>query len=220
MTKNIIKIFSTIFILWIILTGLTSLYKEKPENKLNKISKDYKKYELFKYKNTDSLSILKWTISLCTAYKPGNTTEYVHKDSFLISTTPEIKNEHGNKLYKLYVKNIKSYSDTSEKVQPIGQVLVKETWNVQEINKNELLRSNKPLKKNKNDGKWYTPTTISELFIMYKEDLSPNNDNGWVYGIIKMDNSAKKPKILEDGKISRCIGCHKGTKYDRIFGVK
>ena len=87
-----------------------------------------------------------------------------------------------------------------------------------EVNKDSLNITASAVK-SLNDGKWYIPTTVSELFIMYKKKETLQNDKGWVYGIISLENKETKPTVLANGKISSCISCHKGTKYDRIFGV-
>jgi hypothetical protein len=141
-----------------------------------------------------------------------------HKhDSLFISKADSIKSLHGDKLYKLYVKDAESYNNGHGKQQPIGQVLVKETYNVEEVSKDKIAK-NEFIIQSKKNAKWYKPTTISELFIMYKEKESLANDKGWVYGIIDMEGKKKNPVVLSNGKISSCISCHKETKYDRIFG--
>lgn len=54
-------------------------------------------------------------------------------------------------------------------MQPIGQTLVKKTWNVQKI-VTDSVRFYVDAKLNLNDSTWYRSTTISQLFIMYKEE--------------------------------------------------
>jgi hypothetical protein len=51
-----------------------------------------------------------------------------------------------------------------------------------------------------------------------KEKESRNNDKGWVYGIVSLEKPNISSAVLANGKLSTCIGCHAGTKYDRIFG--
>ena len=70
------------------------------------------------------------------------------------------------------------------------------------------------------DAKFYTPTTVSELFIMYKEAESKDNDQGWVYGSVRLEEKNAIPLIYNHAKLSSYISCHSKTKYDRIFGVK
>jgi hypothetical protein len=155
-----------------------------------------------------------WAIADCTSKNAK-----LPADDFHMSLAEKGKSPHGNKLYKFYIKNVDAYFDTSVKQQPHGQVLVKETYNVAAVLQDTAIRRNFPMRKNLNDGKWYYPTTPSELFIMYKEDKNDENDEGWVYGIVDIQNK-KRSKVLFNGKISSCIGCHKGTKYDRILSRK
>ncbi len=138
---------------------------------------------------------------------------YYKHESLFISKPTTTESPHGNKLYKLFVNDWRRYEKGYLKEQPIGQVLVKETWNVEEVNKNQTSAV-----QSRNDGKWYAPTTVSQLFIMYKEEPSPNNDKGWVYGIVDVEKGPSSANVLENGNLSNCISCHKDTKYDRIFG--
>lgn len=197
---------------------LLTLLTRSDDEKLKQVSKEYKTYQLHRNKTTDSIA-LQWTITMCAAQPPITHRLKGIADSFSISKAiPEIS-PHGNKLYKLYIKDYPSYITNFVKEQPIGQVLVKETWNTMQVNADSL--NSQPSKiQSLNDGNWYTPTTVSELFIMYKEKETVQNDKGWVYGIISLEKGETKPEILTQGKISSCISCHSGTKYDRIFGVK
>lgn len=222
-------LFSTIIItagMAIALVSLSFTGEDTQKDKLVQISNEYKTYDRFeniKVKITDTAA-WNWTISLCTSmpktspYKTNGMTLVL--DSLHMSSALPSLCRHGNKLYKLYIKDIKSYKDTSIKTQPLGQVIVKETWNVREIHKDSVSTTSAPIKQSKNDGKYYTPTVVSELFIMYKEAKGQDNDEGWVYGIVSLEDTSEPVKVLENGKISSCITCHSGTKYDRIFGRK
>jgi hypothetical protein len=191
-----------------------------PEEKLIKISREYKGYQQYRAVNvivTDSARY-KWTITLCGRPKDPNFQMGWHlkKDSSFISRANVLISPHGNKLYKLFVKNYSDYIRNPPVGQPAGQVIVKETWNVKEVIYDSLNKSITQIQ-SKNDGKWYSPTTASELFIMYKEKESPDNDKGWIYGMVSVENKKEKPVVLT-ARNSTCISCHTGTKYDRIFG--
>jgi hypothetical protein len=121
-------------------------------------------------------------------------------------------------LYKLYIKDYGPYVWGVEKDQPIGQVIVKETWNVKEV-VYDSLNKDIPQIRSRNDNKWYTPTTVSEVFIMYKEKQDSSNDKGWNYGNVSIEDKIRKPMLFNDRKLSTCIRCHVNTKYDRVFGV-
>ena len=210
----IIIIFSALGII-ISLTSISFTNKDTQNDQLLKIANEYQNY--FRYDDVvNDSSDLKWTIQLCA---PAYINDPII-DSLHFSKSNPLVSQHGNKLYKLYVKNLNSYSNPTKKIQPLGQIIVKETWNVRKIRKGRIAKNNRAIKQSKNDGKWYTPTTRSELFIMYKEQKSEKNDEGWVYGIVSLGTNKSKTTILENGKISSCINCHKDTKYDRIFGTK
>jgi hypothetical protein len=189
------------------------------ESRLIEIASNYKTYSQDIYVRavvTDS-SKYKWTIALCT-YMGEDVMGYHHEiDSTFISRANDSISPHGNKLYKLFVKDQKSYEYIFNQ-QPIGQTLVKETWNVKQI-PSDSISFFKDAKQSNNDGNWYVPTQVSQLFIMYKEEPNELNDKGWVYGIVDIEGK-RKPKVLSQGKISSCISCHQGTKYDRLFGNK
>lgn len=175
--------------------------------RLLEIARDYTTYTPF------ASSDWRWTVATCSSIMLAGI-DSVH----FFSKADAKMSPHGNKLYKFFVKDMLSYKDTTIKNQPFGQVLVKETWNVKEVSQESVLKNHLTAKRSENDGKWYMPTTVSELFIMYKEKENNDNDKGWVYGIVSLEDGAVK--VLTNGKISSCISCHKGTKYDRIFGVE
>jgi len=160
-------------------------------------------------------SLPNWTVVGCATPPQG------HPDptGFYRSKAVPQLSLHGDKLYKLYIKDLPSYVNTLIKEQPVGQVIVKETWTTSKIDPDSLL-ANPLAKQNMNDKSWYIPKTVSELFIMYKEKENSENDKGWIYGIVSLEDESKEPKVLTQGKISNCINCHSGTKYDRIFGAK
>lgn len=191
-------------------------FKSKGDQLL-KISSEYKSYrQVYTSKTTviDS-SKYKWTIYLCRYPGKESAGYYTEHENSFYSKADSSASPHGNKLYKLFVKDLTSYQSIEE-MQPIGQTLVKETWNVQKI-ETDSVRFYADAKLNLNDSTWYRPTTISQLFIMYKEEKNKRNDQGWVYGIVDVENKSK-PKVLSQGNISSCIKCHKNTKYDRLFG--
>ncbi len=188
---------------------------DSQESKLLSISKEYKTYRQFGKENEG----INWTIAPCASPMEVKGKPDV-KDSLHYSMATVNASKHGNKLYKLFIKNYIPYIDTNYKTQAIGQVIVKETWNVKEVQKDSLKQTKAFVKKSENDGKYYTPTTVSEIFVMYKEKKSKRNDEGWVYGIVSLEKEKQAKPIIEKGKISNCISCHKDTKYDRMFGVK
>lgn len=99
---------------------------------------------------------------------------------------------HGRKQYYLYAKNHEAYRMVRELDQPLGQVLVKESWV---------------------PGK---PMTRGPLFIMMKTGES-DGDAGWIYATISPDGST----VMASGKIASCMECHQSERTkDRLFGVR
>lgn len=214
--KPLQKIFNYFLLIFaVVLCGFA--ISSRNEDKLIEISKEYKNYNRkvrVETVVTDSTKYrYKWTVALCT-YIDKETMGYYHKTDSLFLSLP-VNSPHGNKLYKLYVKDENSYSKL-DTIQPKGQTIVKETWTTKEVSRKELYNYPNAIL-NRNDFRWYRPDKISELFIMYKEKESELNDKGWIYGIVNIENGSS-PKVLSHGKISNCISCHHQTKYDRLFG--
>jgi hypothetical protein len=101
---------------------------------------------------------------------------------------------HGRKLYRLYAKEQTgpgSYIVAGE-ANPIGQVVVKESWTLE------------------------PPREKGELFIMYKLDPStPDTDEGWIYGTVTADGT----KVISGGRVASCMSCHLEAPHDRLFGL-
>jgi len=98
---------------------------------------------------------------------------------------------HGRKLYYLYARNHEAYRMVRELPQPVGQVLVKESWI---------------------PGK---PLTRGPLFVMMKTGEA-DSDEGWIYATFTPDGKT----ITASGKIASCMECHQSERTkDRLFGV-
>ncbi len=196
-------------------------FKPAPDStdRITEIAGEYKSYRQLVDERmvvTDSAKY-KWTIRLCRIPRPEEMGHHYERDSAFMSRANSAVSPHGDKLYKLFVKDYTAYLQNASAGQPVGQVIVKETWNVKEVSYDSSNETGAQVQ-SRNNGKWYTPTTPSELFVMYKEAPGELNDKGWNYGTYSLESGA--PLLLNDFKRSTCFGCHKGTKYDRIFGVK
>ena len=200
--------------------GFIAVDDSSSEVKLNRIAKEYESYHQYNQVQVvrPDGSKYRWAPGMC--FRPSNrdTGWHYRRDSLFTSSADPVNSPHGNKLYRLFIKNDDDYMQPN-KPQPVGQAIVKETWNVSEIVYDSTNKTIVQVQSS-NDGKWYTPTSVSDLFVMYKEEKSKDNDKGWIYGIVDIENDKAKPLVLYQGKISTCISCHKETKYDRIFGIK
>ena len=110
-----------------------------------------------------------------------------------ISTSTDLAT-HGRKLYRLYAKELTapgSYVGAGG-ANPVGQVLVKESWTLE------------------------PPREKGELFIMYKLDSEiPDTDDGWVYGTVTADAT----EVTSGGRVASCMSCHLEAPHDRLFGL-
>lgn len=153
---------------------------------LLEIAKNYEKYA-----NATHKGVLQST-TLC-ALPPQN----LSLGPKLSKSTDEAS--HGKKLYHLFVKDIKNFSN--KKSSPVGQVIVKESF---------LAAKKADSKSNFENAKKYG------LFIMMKLDpKTPNTDEGWIYGTVLADGKT----ITTSGKVHSCVVCHTNAKNDRVFGV-
>lgn len=98
---------------------------------------------------------------------------------------------HGRKLFYLYAKDHEAYRMVRELSQPLGQVLVKESYL---------------------PG---TPRTRGPLFVMMKTGEA-GSDAGWIYATMSPDGKT----VTASGKIASCMECHQSARTnDRLFGV-
>lgn len=143
-------------------------------------------------------------------------------DSMRFSNANATLSPHGQKLYKLYVKDIASYKKNNYAAkslffQPAGQSLVQETWDVRII-PNDSARFFKNAHQHPADKKWYLPVKAAQLFVMYKEAVSDTtNDGGWYYSVMDIAENGSSATIARQGLPSNCMGCHSSNR-DKIFG--
>lgn len=159
------------------------------------------------------------------------------------SASPD-EGTHGLKLYSLFVKEQHGVAlwggdyALHGKPQPVGQVVVKESWVAEEIpdtgqplkaveRRMELKRETADGREEivphldrfipyaRNDGRLYHAAHRGSLFIMYKEDpQTQGTDQGWVYGTATPDAT----QVNSAGLVSPCLGCHRNAPHDRLFG--
>jgi hypothetical protein len=99
---------------------------------------------------------------------------------------------HGRKLYYLYAKDHEAYRMVRDRAQPVGQVLVKESW---------IPGASR---------------TRGPLFVMMKTGEA-DSDAGWIYATMSPDGKT----VTASGKIASCMECHQSERTkDRLFGVR
>lgn len=146
-----------------------------------------------------------WRRAIGQCYGWGPTLE-------LSDAGPEAR--HGMRIYQPWAKNAEAYLFAASKDQPVGQVIVKESWTpkaVAQIATDEVAAGFYA----ERDGKRYKPYKPNELFVMYKDDpATPGTDDGWVYGIVASDGK----EVISSGHIKECADCHRQARHDRVFG--
>src|SRR5262249_4965618 len=148
------------------------------------------------------------------------------------------KDTHGKKLYSIFASNKMTYLAAKErKEQPVGQVLVKQSWTAEEVKTAKedqkvivtSVQSAHPVRRSgpfqqsdhflpyaEKDGKTYRADKPAELFIMFKVDAgTENTDKGWVYGTVSADGK----KVTSSGKVAACMKCHQDAPHDKLFGL-
>ena len=105
---------------------------------------------------------------------------------------------HGRKLYYLFAKDREAYRIARDRAQPVGQVIVKESWVPAAA------------------STWQKPVAGDKgpLFIMMKTG-DADSDEGWIYATATPDGTT----ITALGKLASCMECHQAAKHDRLFGV-
>lgn len=154
----------------------------------------------------------RWSPTMCAAPPPPRPS---------ISEAAE-ETWHGRKLYYLFAKQFTDYCLGNDS-QPIGQVVVKESWVPEEVTtpvdqapaKHASGRDVVPYAEH--DGKTYRPGKQSDLFIMFKTPPGTyGTDDGWVYGTVTHDGQ----RVTSVGALESCMECHRQAKHDRLFGMK
>lgn len=130
----------------------------------------------------------------------------------LILSNAAAETAHGMKIYQAWAKSAGAYFRAANEEQPVGQVIVKESWTPKEVAE-VALDSRFAV----SDGKYYTPDKPKELFIMFKDDpATSDTDEGWLYGIVAPDGK----EVISSGHIKACADCHRQARHDRVFGPK
>jgi hypothetical protein len=172
--------------------------------------------------------MLRWAPWMCDAPPPP---------TLRLSASTDART-HGRKLYFVFAKiNTGGCYFADGKANPVGQVVVKESWVPEEIpDKGQVLnpifgsltvRGKDGITKTidpsdpyvpyaRKDGRLYHATKKADLFIMFKTDPStPATDEGWVYGTVTADGKT----VTSAGRVESCVNCHCKAPHDRLFGL-
>jgi len=160
----------------------------------------------------------RWAPELCRPPRPAEARESQSEDP----------KTHGQKLYSLFAKDRKGYLLSGKQANPVGQVIVKQSWvpievlddgrplNEKAVNNGRGTAGDTFVPYVRKDGKLYKAETQAELFVMMKLDpKTPDTDQGWIYATVTPDGS----KATSAGKVESCMRCHAKAKDDRLFGL-
>ncbi len=128
---------------------------------------------------------------------------------------------HGRKLYYLYALHAAAYRETRPDMGLPGQVLVKEAWQPEEVERDRPPhdfevdeRSDRPFAHR--GGKVYRAGAPAGLFVMFREPADvPGTDDGWVYGTLDQGG-----RVTAAGRLQSCVDCHRFAPHGRLFGVE
>jgi hypothetical protein len=153
-----------------------------------------------------------WGVESCVAPPPA---------SVSLSTSDD-ETTHGRKLYYLFAADGYAYRlvDANAPASPVGQALVKESWEAEEVKTASLTtqlhacgQSVVPFATDVD--KTYKAAKKQELFIMFKVDPgTAGTDNGWVYGTVTGDGK----QVTSVGRVEKCMNCHQESRCDRLLG--
>jgi hypothetical protein len=203
----------------------TSTAKEDFAGRLLEVAQTYESYGRLD-------PVARWGVSVCSDAGLNASVLF----GFSSSTDADT---HGRKLYSLFVKEQRPnlifggcYTRAGEP-NPVGQVVVKESWVPEEVKEEEPQRPNNRkvmirrdgklveetddfLPYARKDGRLYHAKEKLGLFIMLKLDPeTPGTDDGWVYGTVTADGKT----VTSKGRVASCMKCHQDAPHDRLFGL-
>lgn len=160
---------------------------------------------------------MRWAPWLCRMPLPGRARMSAAEDG-----------EHARKLYSVFAKQHDRYplrADAAPTPQPVGQVLVKESWHPEPVEKAdpsaELDLGNKPTSDDhfnpyaRHGDRTFRAARIAGAYVVLKvAPETAGTDAGWVYGTVTPDGV-----VTSAGRVASCMGCHVSARHERVFGL-
>jgi hypothetical protein len=171
---------------------------------------------------------MRWAPYLCRMPMPGNA-RYSEGDPA----------SHGMKLYSVFAAKREEYIHPPQGALSVGQVVVKESWHLEEIDpatklpENGYTQPTTPLSDAQKvdaqriqsgfypyatkDGHTYRATDRAGLYVMTRLDAATEGtDEGWVYGTLTMGG-----EVTAAGRVESCMNCHvAAATHERLFGIE
>ncbi|MDC3955221.1 hypothetical protein [Polyangium jinanense] len=161
---------------------------------------------------------LRWAPWLCRMPEPGRARMSGAEDG-----------DHARKLYSVFVKEQKTYPLTqaaAPEPQPVGQILVKESYYPELVDKanppEDLAHLQEKTMKEDHFNPYarvgdrvYRASRLAGAYVVLKvAPGTPGTDAGWVYGTV-----TPAGEVTSAGRVASCMGCHVSARYERVFGL-
>ncbi|WP_437840607.1 hypothetical protein [Sorangium sp. So ce1153] len=163
---------------------------------------------------------LRWAPWLCRLPLPGRARMSDAEDG-----------GHARKLYSVFARNHDTYPlvQTEAPVsQPVGQVLVKESYHPELVDKAPEFPEPPPSSSNDASGtpdhfdpyvrdgeRIYRASRFAGAYVVLKvAPETPGTDAGWVYGTVTPSG-----EVTSAGRVASCMGCHVSARHERVFGT-
>ncbi|XYI03018.1 hypothetical protein ACMHYB_25985 [Sorangium sp. So ce1128] len=163
---------------------------------------------------------LRWAPWLCRLPLPGRARMSAADDG-----------GHARKLYSVFARHRDRYPlvQTEAPVsQPVGQVLVKESYHPELVENAPELPDHRPSASSevsgtpdhfdpyfRDGGRTYRASRFAGAYVVLKvaPDV-PGTDAGWVYGTVTPEG-----EVTSAGRVASCMGCHVSARHERVFGI-
>lgn len=163
---------------------------------------------------------LRWAPWLCRLPMPGRARMSAADDG-----------GHARKLYSVFARLRDRYPFVQgpEPVsQPVGQVLVKESYHPELVEKGaapELPGASGPESPHgpedhfdpylRDGDSVYRASRLAGAYVVLKvAPETPGTDEGWVYGTVTPEG-----EVTSAGRVASCMGCHESARHERVFGI-
>ncbi|XXT24712.1 hypothetical protein WME94_24575 [Sorangium sp. So ce429] len=138
---------------------------------------------------------------------------------------------HARKLYSVFARHRDRYPLVQAEApvsQPVGQVLVKESYHPELVEAAPELPSDRPLPSSdpssppdhfdpyvRDGDRTYRATRFAGAYVVLKvAPETPGTDAGWVYGTV-----TPAGEVTSAGRVASCMGCHVSARHERVFGI-
>ncbi|WP_437516511.1 hypothetical protein [Sorangium sp. So ce1099] len=163
---------------------------------------------------------LRWAPWLCRLPLPGRARMSAADDG-----------GHARKVYSVFARHRDRYPLVQAEApvsQPVGQVLVKESYHPELVEAAPEFPSDQPLPSSdpsrppdhfdpyvRDGDRIYRAARFAGAYVVLKvAPETPGTDAGWVYGTVTPEG-----EVTSAGRVASCMGCHVSARHERVFGI-